>query len=91
MLCLRIVVRADTLNTHTVVKMVLARGKCSVTGSLVHLFPGRISSVSSTVVLGRELECTEGTTEMTPACVMEGWLSHFRSRIDTCVAPTREG
>lgn len=83
MLCLRIVVRADTLNTYTIVKMVLARGKCSVTG--------RISSVSSTVVLGRELECTEGTTEMTPACVMEGWLSHFRSRIDTCVAPTREG
>lgn len=83
MLCLRIVVRADTLTTYTVVKMVLARGKCSVTG--------RISSVSSTVVLGRELECTEGTTEMTPACVMEGWLSHFRSRIDTCVAPTREG
>lgn len=75
--------RADILNTYTVVKMVLARGKCSVTG--------RISSVSSTVVLGRELECTEGTTEMTPACVMEGWLSHFRSRIDTCVAPTREG
>lgn len=62
-----------------------------MTGSFVHLFPSRISSVSSTVVLGRELECTEGTTEMTPACVMEGWFAHFRSRIGTCVVPTREG
>lgn len=74
--------------------MGLARGKCSVTVNFVHLFPGRICSVSYAVVLGQGVgEYRRDHSDDSCVCQKDGF--HISdpgknvAKIDTCKASTR--